>query len=86
MTTKEKATGILRHYLKLKYDVDQFEVDTIYDHEVGINFTFKDMLFTNDEMRIIFIDFYKKRIYAAIDIEDAREYVKTNINEVELFE
>ena len=86
MTEKEKATGILRHYFKLKHDVNDFTIYEINNDNVYLSLRVTSTDFRNDDLRIIYIDFTDNKILGTIDIEDAREYVKTNINEVELFE
>ena len=90
MTSKEKANVILKGYLKLKYDVDDFTIYNIDGDTIRLSFKFENkLIFSNDGMRVISVEFSENKIFAAVDIVRAENYLKkryNNMNKVEIHE
>ena len=79
MMPQDEAARTLKHYLKIRHNVDEFEINNINGDTISVDFIFKDMIFNNDGMRIVYIDFYAKKIYAAIDIDTAKAYLQKQV-------
>ena len=86
MTEKEKATGILRHYFKLKHDISNFEVLDIQNRMIDISLVVTDSAFADPYIDIHFVDFKQRAITGTIDISLAEMYVNGKVDEVELSE
>ena len=87
MTTKEKANTILKGYLKLKYDVDDFTIYNISGDTIRLSFKFENkLIFSNDGMRVISVEFPEKKIFAAVDIVRAERYLQKCYNDMNTVE
>mgnify|MGYP006446306101 CR=1 FL=1 len=87
MTTQERANVILKGYFKLKHDVDNFTIYNIDGDTVRLSFKFKNNLtFINDRMRVISVEFSEKKIFAAVDLVRAENYLQKRYNDVNKIE
>ena len=86
MTEREKATGILKHYFKLRYNIDQFTIFEINEDTIYLSLIVNSLNFHNYDLKIIDVNFLDSKILGSIDKGKAWEYVKANINDLELFE
>ena len=92
MTKQEKAMeklkvdSILSHYLRLKHNVDEFEIHDIQNNMVDVSLFATGKGIADPYINIQEVNFKDKRVTGTIDISLAKMYVQDNIKEVELFE
>ena len=92
MTKQEKAMeklkvdSILSHYLRLKHNVDEFEIHDIQNNMVDVSLFATGKGIADPYINIQEINFKDKRVSGTIDIELAKMYVKSNVDDIVFFE